>query len=324
MAVTNITVASGNRIADPSLATTFAVTVNSSMGHYIFAYREESTGTWVQSALINQTVSGSGSFNHTVAANTFNRNRRYEIAVQVMTQIPSPATTNETYTGPQNLPPNHGSGQTYLQKVTQSVVDPWYVKVFIVQPATVVKLNVGDEQINVVSLGQSTLASPVKAGTGSTAAEVNVVTTSDPAASKVRTVQLNGTIVAMAKAITDYTPGAPGLANYNAYSNYSEYLDGTFTSNFTSRFSSLFPSRFSSLFPSRFSSLFPTRFTSIFNSRFTSLFPSRFSSLFPSRFSSLFPSVFTSNFQNAFCTNFISRFSSNFPSRFSFNFAQVW
>jgi hypothetical protein len=316
MAVTNITVAGGNRIVDPSLATVFAVTVNSSMGHYIFAYREESTGTWVQSALINQTVSGSGSFNHTVAANTFNKNRRYEIAVQVMTQIPTPETTNETYTGPQNLPPGHGSGQTYLQKVTQSVVDPWYVKVFIVQPATIVKLNVGDEQINVVSLGQSTLASPVKTGTGSTAAEVNVVAATDPAASKVRTVQLSGNIVAMAKAITDYVPANPTLSNYNAYSNYSEYLDGTFTSNFSSNF----PSRFSSLFPSRFSSLFPSRFSSLFPSRFSSLFPSRFSTRFgtnfPSRFTSLFPGIFNSNFSSAF--------SSNFPSRFTTNWAQVW
>jgi hypothetical protein len=296
MAVTNITVAGGNRIADPSLATTFVVTVNSSMGHYIFAYREESTGTWVQSALINQTVSGSGTFNHTVAANTFNKNRRYEIAVQVMTVIPTPETSNERWSAGY-------SNFNQVGNVTQSVVDPWYVKVFIVQPATIVKLNVGDEQINVVSLGQSTLTSPVKTGTGSTAAEVNVVATTDPAASKVRTVQVSGTVVAMAKALSDYIPANPTIANYNAYSNYSEYLDGTFTSSFTSNF----PSRFSSQFPSNFPSRFGMNFGSNFPSRFGMNFPSRFSSLFPSRFSSLFP----------------SRFSSQFPSRFTMSGGSV-
>jgi hypothetical protein len=304
MAVTNITVAGGNRIADPSLATVFAVTVNSSMGHYIFAYREESTGTWVQSALINQTVSGSGSFNHTVAANTFNKNRRYEIAVQVMTVIPTPETSNERWSAGY-------SNFNQAGNVTQSVVDPWYVKVFIVQPATIVKLNVGDEQINVVNLGQSTLTSPVKTGTGSTAAEVNVVATTDPAASKVRTVQVSGTIVAMAKTLADYTPANPSMANYSNYSNYSEYLDGTFTSNFPSNF----PSRFSSLFPSRFSNNFP--------SRFSMLFPSRFSSLFPSRFSTRFSSNFPSRFSMSFNSNFPSRFSMAFSSRFSMNSSGV-
>jgi hypothetical protein len=284
--VTNITVAGGNRISNPSISTVFTITVDTAIAHYIFAYREEATGSWVQSSLINQTVAANGIFNHTVAANIFNKNRRYEIAVQVMTQIPSPETTNETYTGPSGVgyPPGHSSGQNYLQKVTQSTVYSWYVKVFIVQPEPVVLLKTSDEIISVVVKGQSQLPSNIRVATGNNTipvGEVNLTQKNDSvAASKVRTVGISGNIVAMAKKLNEYTPANPSMSNYSNYSNYSEYLDGTFTSNFPSNF----PSRFSSLFPSRFSSRFSSLFPSRFSSRFSSLFPSRFSSQFPSRF----------------------------------------
>jgi hypothetical protein len=276
--VTNITVDGGNRISDPSIEVVFSITVDTVIGHYIFAYREEATGTWVQSDLINQTVAANGIFNHTVAANIFNKNRRYEIAVQVMTQIPSPETSNDLYTGPSGVgyPEGHSSGQTYLQKVTQSTVYPWYVKVFIVQPNPLVFLKTNDEIISVVVKGQSQLPSNIRVATGNESipvGEVNLTQKNDNiAASKVRTVTISGEIVAMARKLNDYVPANPTIANYNAYSNYSEYLDGTFTSNFTSNF----PSRFGMNFPSRFSSLFPSRFSSLFPSRFSSQFPSRF------------------------------------------------
>lgn len=207
MLVTSTTNAGTSSTLDPSVAATFSWTTSPAQAYYEFKWREVKTIIWTTTGRIQ-----SSTMSHTVAANTFTKNKHIEWNVRVWDE--------------------------------SQAVSAWYgMDVLIAEAETKQLIKLADQNLKAVSFGKSKVASKVKfKDPDSSIYELDVVSIDDYAASKIRIKQDSGTIVAAAKKLNDYdatvysdhsNTGSVLYQNhtqtgYSVYSNqtgYSAYTD---------------------------------------------------------------------------------------------------
>lgn len=169
MLVTSTTNAGTNSTLDPSLAATFSWTTSPAQVAYEFKWREVKTIIWTGTGKV-----ASSTMSHTIAANTFSKNKHIEWNVRVWD--------------------------------ASDAVSAWYgMDVLIAEVETKQIINVGDIDLKAVSFGKSKVASKVKfKDPDSGTYELDVVSIDDYSASKIRIKQDSGTVLAAAKKLTDY------------------------------------------------------------------------------------------------------------------------
>lgn len=197
--VTGPGVGDNNRIS-PDTDAVFTWTVTTTQYAYKFIYKKRTDSVWIETSKIETSVQS-----HTIPASELDPNEQYEYALKIWPTIND---TSEDYEG------------FFAVTSQRPAIDH-------------IKVGGMDDLIRVVSLGDSELTSKIRVA-GSSVGELDIVNTGDYAASKLRTVQVAGVVVAAAKKLeldfasyggVHVNTGSDRYSNHNdaGYDDHADY-----------------------------------------------------------------------------------------------------